>query len=187
MTVHRSISARPAADEHAPWAGTYIDDAAAALDALGTTDLVALLDTQPSQLASLLDGVSDDVARRGYAPGKWTLAESLLHVNDAERVFAYRLLRIARGDATPLAGYEQDDWVPRSGADRRTLDSLLHEFQVIRAGTLALVRALDAAAIDRRGTANGHPVSVRALAWMIAGHAAHHIVLARTRYLGLPE
>jgi uncharacterized damage-inducible protein DinB len=176
----------PGADEHAPWAGTYIADADRALAAAGTGDIVALLDRQPAQFAALLDGLGDDAAHRAYAPGKWTLAESLLHVADSERVFAYRLLRIARGDATPLPGFDQDAWVPLSGAARHTLASLLHELQVVRAATLSLVRALDTEALARSGTASGHPVSARALVWMIAGHAAHHLELTRTAYLGLP-
>lgn len=178
--------ARPSAHEHAPWAVAYFTAADRALAAAGTDDLLAILERQPSELVALLDGVPEPVAHRSYAPGKWTLAEALLHMIDTERVFAYRLLRIARGDATPLPGFDQDPWVPLSGAARRSLDSLLHEFQLVRAATLALLRALDAEALVRIGTVNGHPMSARAAAWMITGHAAHHLELTRTRYLGLP-
>ena len=121
-----------------------------------------------------------------YAPGKWTLAESLLHVADTERVFAYRALRVSRGDQTPLPGFDQDPWVPLSGADRRTLADILTEIEAVRNANLHLIRAFDDAAASRMGTASGNPVSVRALVWIIAGHFAHHLELTRTRYLGRP-
>ncbi len=175
---------RPAPDEHAPWALKYISDAEAALTAHGLSDLTTLLARQPGELATLLRGVTDDAARQGYAPGKWSLLESLVHTIDTERVFSYRLLRAARGDQTALSGFEQDDWVPLSGANERSLASVITEFGAVRASTLALLEPLDENALARRTVASGHEVSARALAWMIAGHAAHHFVLTRDRYLG---
>jgi hypothetical protein len=175
---------RPASDEHAPWAHTYLDDAQAALTQHGLSDIRTLLAKQPGELAALLRGVTDEAARQGYAPGKWSLLESLLHTIDTERVFSYRLLRAARGDRTPLPGYEHDDWVPLSGANQRSLASVITEFGAVRASTLALLEPLDENALARRTVASGHEVSARALAWLIAGHAAHHFVLTRDRYLG---
>ncbi len=175
---------RPASDEHAPWVLTYINDAQAALEQHGLSDIKTLLAKQPGELAALLHGVTDDAARQGYAPGKWSLLESLLHTIDTERVFSYRLLRAARGDVTPLPGYEQDDWVPLSGANERSLASIITEFGAVRASTLALLEPLDENALARRTVASGHEVSARAIAWMLAGHAAHHFVLTRDRYLG---
>lgn len=174
--------ARPAADEHAPYAITYIDATAAALTRAGTDDVVALLASQGAAWEALLAGADDRVGH-AYAPGKWTLGESLVHVSDTERVFAYRLLRVARGDRTPLPGFDQDAWVPESRATGRALSDILSEMMAVRTATLALVRSLDAEALSRRGVASGVEVSARALVWMIAGHAAHHLVLTEERYL----
>ncbi len=179
-----ALNTRPSADEHAAFALVYLDTTAGALSAAGNPSLLALLNTQPAALHTLVSGVNDATAQRSYAPGKWTLAESLLHVADTERVFIYRLLRIARGDKTPLPGFDQDVWVPESRAANRTLADILTEIDVVRAATLALVRSLDENSAVQVGTASGNPVSVRALAWMIAGHFQHHLEIIRTRYLG---
>lgn len=175
--------ARPAADEHAPYYAGYIDTAEQAIAQRGLTDVVALLDAQTADWQSLMADVPEDRANFAYAPGKWTLAESLVHVTDTERVFAYRLLRVSRGDRTPLPGFEQDDWVPASRADRRSLADMLAEMYAVRAATLALVRSLDDEAIAQRGVASGKDVTARSLVWMIAGHMQHHLGLTRDRYL----
>ena len=104
---------------------------------------------------------------------------------DTERVFAYRALRIGRGDRTPLAGFEQDDYVSNAGFDRRRIADLAAEFADVRRATLALLRGLDQAAWTRRGIANNKEVSVRALAYIIAGHERHHVGILQTRYLDL--
>jgi uncharacterized damage-inducible protein DinB len=174
---------RPSATEHAPYAVTYLDATAAALAELPRASLRDLLGTQVAAFASLLAAVDMATAQRAYAPGKWTLLESLLHVIDTERVFAYRLLRIARGDQTPLPGFDQDAWVPQSDAGTRTLTSVLQEMTAVRQATLALLDGLSDARATQVGVSGGHPASVRALAWMIAGHAAHHLTLTRTHYL----
>ena len=174
---------RPSPAEHAPFAGTYRDATAKALGALGTDHLWSLLVTQPMALGELLDAVDPALVDLAYAPGKWTLGESLVHVSDTERVFAYRLLRVARGDMTPLPGFDQDAWVPESRTTGRPLDDILTEIQTVRAATLSLVKSLDEHAWGQIGVASGHPISPRALAWMIAGHFAHHLDLTRERYL----
>ncbi|MEQ1693518.1 MAG: DinB family protein [Gemmatimonas sp.] len=179
-----ALDTRPSSDEHAPFALTYITTTAQALAAVGNPSLLALLSGQAPALRTLLDGVDDVAAQRSYAPGKWTLAESLLHVADTERVFIYRVLRIARGDKTPLPGFDQDAWVPESGASARTLADILTEIDAVRAASLALIGSLDDSSALKSGTASGHPASARALAWMIAGHFAHHLEITRTRYLG---
>lgn len=167
---------RPAAAEHAPYYGTYIS-------LVPDGDVRDHLRRQMHETIAMLSGVTDERAALAYGPGKWTLKESLLHVIDAERVFAYRLLRIARADATPLAGFEQDDWVPSSGANARALSSLLVEFCAVRAATLQLMDNLDPSAWSRRGTASEKPVSARALAYILAGHELHHQRILRERYL----
>ncbi len=116
------------------------------------------------------------------APGKWTVGEAMQHVIDTERVFTFRLLWIARGAPDPLPGFDQDAWVPGSGAERRTATDLAEEFTTVRAATRALVAALPPEAWERRGVAGGGTVTVRALAWMTAGHALHHLHLFRERW-----
>ena len=179
-----ALDTRPTTTEHSPSALAYVDRTEAALRAAETPDLVALLDRQVGLMRALVSGVAPADLHGTYAPGKWTLAESLLHVADTERVFAYRLLRIARGDKTPLAGFDQDAWVPESRSANRTLADILTEIDAVRAATLALVRGLDDTSAQYSGTASGNPVSARGLAWMIAGHFDHHLELTRTRYLG---
>jgi hypothetical protein len=175
--------ARPAANEHAPYYTGYIDAAEASLAQRGLADVVALLEVQTADWQALMAAVPEAASSHAYAPGKWTLGESLVHVSDTERVFAYRLLRIGRGDRTPLPGFEQDDWVPTSRAGRRSLADILAEMYAVRASTLALVRSLDDEAIGQIGVASGKDVTARALVWMIAGHMQHHFGLTRDRYL----
>ena len=175
---------RPAPDEYAPYYAGYIDTAASLIAAQGLGDVIGLLAAQRDAWESLMADVPAARGHEAYAPGKWTLGESIVHVSDTERVFAYRLLRIARGDRTPLPGFEQDDWVPASRASARTLADILAEMYAVRDGTLALVRSLDDEAIAQRGTASGREVTARALVWMIAGHMQHHLGLTRERYLG---
>jgi uncharacterized damage-inducible protein DinB len=167
---------RPGSDEYAPYYGTYISK-------VPDGDIRTHLRMQLHETVALLSGVSDEKARKAYGAGKWTLKESLLHVIDAERVFQYRLLRISRADATPMEGFEQDDWVPNSAANARSVSSLLLEFAAVRASTLMLVDSLEDRAWTHRGTASGKGVSARAIAYIIAGHERHHDAIFRERYL----
>lgn len=118
-----------------------------------------------------------------YAEKKWTIKEILMHIMDDERIYAYRALRIARNDKTELPGFEQDDYVPYSRANERTLKNIFHEYATIRNATVSLFKSFDEAAFLRTGTANGHIVSVRALAYHIAGHELHHMNIIKERYL----
>jgi len=167
---------RPNSDEYAPYYGTYIskvpDDG---------IDVVHHLMDQHHETVDALrkaKGKGD----YAYAEGKWTVKDVIEHVCDAERVFAYRALRIARGDTTPLPGFEQDDYVKTAQAGRRTMDDLLDELWSVRAATLSLAKHLPKEALTLRGTASGNPVSVRALLYIIAGHERHHLMLLRERY-----
>ena len=146
-------------------------------------DLLSMLEAQGRETAGVLRGVPEARGDFAYAPGKWTLKEVVGHVSDAERVFSYRALRIARGDQTPLASFDQETWTPQSGATARTLADLVDELEAVRRATLALLAHLPAEAPLRRGTASGKGVSVRALAWIIAGHERHHLGIIRERYL----
>jgi hypothetical protein len=167
---------RPASDEYAPHFDVYV---ARVRDG----DILDILREQGEAMRGLLARVPPERGLFAYAPGKWTLSEMLQHVVDSERVFSYRALRIARGDTVSLHGFEQDDWVPLSGANGRPLASIVEEFVAVRAATIALFTGLPANAWNRRGTASGHGVSVRALAFKCAGHALHHEGIAREKYL----
>ena len=168
--------ARPAPDEYAPSYGKYT-----ALVPEG--DVVETLRRQLDDTLALLGGLSEEQADSRYEPGKWSIKELSGHMIDAERIFAYRALRIARGDQTPLPGFEQDDYVATGNFGARTLADLAEEFDLVRRSTLKLFSRLDDAAWLRRGTASDNEVSVRALAYIIAGHAAHHVNILRERYL----
>ncbi len=167
---------RPNADEYFEYFGTYISQ-------VPDGDVRDHLRTQLFETISLLSGVSDVKAEKAYGAGKWTLKESVLHMSDAERVFSYRMLRIARGDQTPLPGFDQDNWVPHSCANERALTNLVAEFAAIRASTLALVDSITPEGWLRTGTASGNKISARALAYIAAGHERHHFKIIRERYL----
>ncbi|MBA3672185.1 MAG: DinB family protein [Gemmatimonadaceae bacterium] len=172
-----TISSRPPApDEYAPFYAGYVS-------AVPDGDVVETLRRSGAELMELLTAVPEERGGHRYAPGKWTIREVVGHVNDTERVMTYRLMRIARGDATPLPGFDQNDYVRLAGADRRTLADLTQELAAVRAGSVALVQSLPDEAWDRRGMASGHPISARALAYITAGHSLHHLALLRQRYL----
>lgn len=173
--------ARPNPADYNPYYETYIRLVPDGQDPL------AQLRQQSAALTTLLADLTDEQAHFRYAPGKWSIKEALVHIIDTERIFAYRTLRIARGDQTPLPGFEQNDYVPASGADARPLADIWREYHAVRAATLALFESLPVDAVARVGTASDSPTSVRALAYMLPGHEAHHMMIFRERYLpGLP-
>lgn len=174
MRIYRTI--RPEADEYAPFYAGYVAK-------VPDGDVLATLTHSASGATDVLGGVSEEVADTAYAPGKWTLKEVVQHCSDAERIFAYRALRIGRGDTTDLPGWDEQAYAPLSRANDRTLASLLHEFQTVRAGTLSLLDGLPKEAWTRCGRANGMEVSVRGIAWITAGHLLHHLGIIRERYL----
>jgi len=169
------LETRPAAGEFIPYYGEYIGLVPAG-------NLAAILAAQQAATQRLLSALDDARALHRYAPGKWSVKEVIGHLADAERVFAYRALRFARADATPLAGFDESTYVPAGGFDRRPLRSMLDEFAAVRGSTQALFTGLDEAAWLRQGTANGAAISVRALGWIIAGHELHHLAILRERY-----
>ena len=146
-------------------------------------DFLEILLNQERDLVRLLSPLTEEQAEFRYAPGKWSVKEVLGHISDTERIFAYRMLRIARGDQTPLASFEQDGYIQNGNFSARKLADLLHEFSAVREATISLVRSLDDAAWLRRGNASQKEVSVLALAFVIAGHERHHRVLLEERYL----
>jgi|SRR5271156_3173251 len=170
------MSGRPETSEYAAFYETYI-----AL--VPQTDILSALEAQRLQMTQLLAACSERDGNFRYAPEKWTMKEVIGHLADCERIFTYRALHIARGDATPLAGFEQDDYVRAGGCARRQLREMAEEFAAVRSATVSFFRSLDDAAWTRRGVANKNEVSVRALAFITAGHELHHRRLLEERYL----
>ena len=146
------------------------------------SDPVAVLAAQIDVTTALLRGLSDADALRRYAPGKWSVKEVVGHLTDTERIMAYRALRIARGDETPLPGFDENAYVPPAKFDARPLADLVADFRTVRTATLGLFRGFDADAWRRRGTASGKPISVRALGFVVPGHERHHVEILKTRY-----
>lgn len=145
-------------------------------------DPVMVCAEQIEETTALLRGLSEADALYRYERGKWSIKEVVGHLADVERIMAYRALRIARGDTTPLPSFDENAYVPVAKFDSRSLADLVGELRTARAATLALLRTFDAEAWRRRGTASGKPVSVRALGYMIPGHERHHVEILRTRY-----
>ncbi|HXU35730.1 MAG TPA: DinB family protein [Blastocatellia bacterium] len=167
---------RPASGEYPPYTINYIS-------LVPDGDIVATLGKQLDDTLALVRSISESRGDFRYEEGKWSIKEVIGHLIDGERIFAYRALRFARGDETPLSGFEQDDYVRNGGFDKRTLSDLANEYEHVRRSTIALFSNLDEEAWARLGSANDNPASVRALAFMIAGHVFHHIEILRSRYL----
>jgi hypothetical protein len=170
--------ARPQAGEYAPYYQRYI-----AL--VQGEDVLNTLDQQRREMMLLLSCRDEEEGNFRYAPDKWSTKEVLGHVCDTERIFAYRALRIARADATPMEGFEQDDYVRNGGFAQRPVGDLVEEFIAVRRATISLLRNLDEAAWVRRGLANKNEVSVRALAYIIAGHELHHRRILEEKYFAV--
>ena len=168
---------RPAPDEHAPYYAKYID-------LVPEGGLGDILDQQTQETAEFLRGIRAHLHDHRYAEGKWSVKEVIGHIADAERIFSYRALRIARGDATPLPGFDENAYVPAGEFGLRDYDSLVEEWLSVRRATLSLFRSLTPEQSRRRGIASENGVSVRAAGYIIAGHVIHHTHILRERYLG---
>ena len=166
---------RPAPTEYAKFYHGYVS-------AVPEGDLLEILREQGDDTARLLRAISEEKSRFRYAPGKWSIREVAGHMADAERVFTYRALTFSRGDPGPLPSFEENAWAAASSADRRPLADHVAELTAIRAATLALFRGFTPTELARVGTASGNPVTVRALAYITAGHERHHIKVLRERY-----
>ena len=174
MTVVGTV--KPEKDEFLPYYGKYID-------LVGSGDVLSTLSRQMAETQALLRSLPASVSTYRYAPGKWSVNEVIGHLIDSERIFAARALRFARSDATPLPGFEQDDYVRNSTFHSYPLGELASELGSVRESTVFLFKHLNEDAWMRRGIANGAEVSVRALAYIIAGHELHHREILRARYL----
>ena len=169
------VIARPEPGEYAPYYDRYISLVAGA-------DILTALDAQRRQTMLLLSGKDEEEGNFRYAPDKWSAKEVLGHICDTERIFAYRALRIARADRTPIEGFEQDDYVKYGPFAKAPLEELVEDYIAVRRATLTLLRNLDEAAWARRGVANKNEVTVRALAYTIAGHELHHRRILEEKY-----
>jgi uncharacterized damage-inducible protein DinB len=165
-----------------PQPGEYAPNYEKYLSLVEGENILNTLEKQRRQTMLLLSGRDEADGDFRYAPGKWSAKEVLGHVCDTERIFAYRVLRFSRADATPLAGFEQDDYVRNGPFATRSLSDLVEEFIAVRRATISLLRNLDEAAWMRRGIANKNEVSVRALAYIIAGHELHHRGILEEKY-----
>jgi hypothetical protein len=175
VTAAALTIARPEPGEYAPYYERYIS-------LVPGSDILATLDAQRRQMLLLLSGRDERDGDIRYAPDKWNAKEVLGHVCDTERIFAYRALRIARGDRTPIEGFEQDDYVKNGPFATAPLAEIIEDYIAVRRATLTLLRNLDEAAWVRRGVANKNEVSVRALAYIMAGHELHHRRILEEKY-----
>ena len=167
----------PVPDEYAPFYADYIQRASQ------QDDIYASLPHQIDELRSALGSLTEAQARFKPGPQEWSIKEVIGHINDVERVFSYRLLRISRNDATPLPGFEQEEYVQMAGFDGYSLDDLLTQFEHLRRANIIAIQHMGVEAVDRRGIASGMTVSARALIYMIIGHVDHHMASLQEKYL----
>ncbi|WP_080752182.1 DinB family protein [Bradyrhizobium japonicum] len=167
---------KPSIEEYTSYHGRYVD-------LVPEGNLEDNLLKQLEKTTQLLSTISEEQATYCYAPGKWTLKEVVGHIADTERIMSYRLLRIARGDKTPLAGFDQDDFVKGASFQSCTLPELIEDYTAVRRSTLTLLRGLSEESWSRKGVASNNEISVRALAYIIAGHELYHVKAIKERYL----
>jgi hypothetical protein len=167
----------PSPEEYAPFYADYVQRATQ------RKSMQSALAQQIEELHAALDSLSDKQACFKPGPQEWSIKEVIGHLNDVERIFSYRLLRISRADATPLPGFEQEDYVRAAGFDRYSLADLVREFELLRAANMLAIGHMTEEAIDCRGTASGYTVSARALIYMLVGHVDHHMASLQEKYL----
>ncbi|HZF38922.1 MAG TPA: DinB family protein [Blastocatellia bacterium] len=167
---------KPDSTEYAPYFEKYVS-------LVHEEEIVVTLGKQIESTLSLIRGLSAAQGDHCYAPGKWSVKEVIGHLIDAERIFAYRAMRFARNDATPLPGFDENSFVANAGFGSRSLADLADEFEHTRKSNVYLFKHLDGDSSLRRGAANNDEISVRAIAYIIAGHELHHMEILRTRYL----
>jgi hypothetical protein len=170
-----TLRSRPDASEYAPFYHGYVE-------AVPEGDIVDLLRSGGQELAEAIGRIPEDRGGFRYGPEKWSIREVLGHLIDAERIFAYRALRVGRGDHTPLASFDENEYVKTAGSDARTIADLVRELRAVRETTVMLFASLPDDAWGLRGVASGKDVSLRALAYITAGHARHHLRILRERY-----
>jgi hypothetical protein len=171
-----SLRVRPESTEYAPFYAGYI-----AMVPEG--DILTVLRDGGRELGTALGAIPESRAGFRYADGKWSIREMVGHMIDAERIFGYRALRFARGDATPVAGFDEQNYVHAAGSDTRTLADLTEELGIVRDGSTRMFASFADDVWTRRGTASGVEITVRAIAYITAGHVRHHLKILRERYL----
>ena len=175
-TSTAATSLRPQSGEYAPYYEKYLSQ-------IQGNDILTTLDDQRRQMLLLLSGRTEADGDLRYAPEKWTVKEVLGHVCDAERIFAYRALRISRNDSTPLESFDENEYARYAPFSHRPLSDLIDDYIAVRRATVSLFRNLDVPAWSRRGVASKNEVTVRALAYIIAGHELHHRRILEEKYL----
>lgn len=169
------MNERPKQNEYNPYYATYID-------LVPEGDIIGLLVKQGPATIEWFRSLTEAQAEFRYAPGKWSVKEVLGHITDNERVMDYRLLRIARGDTTPLSGYDQDVFMSGDPFGALSLGQMLDDYAAVRRSTITLLQGLSAEAWLRRGSANGSEITAKALAYINAGHERHHMNILKERY-----
>ena len=167
----------PAPDEYAPFYADYVQRAAQ------RNGIYAALSHQIDELHAALDSLSESQACFKPGPQEWSIKEVMGHLNDVERVFSYRLLRVSRNDVTPLPGFEQEDFVRTAEFDRYSLADLVGEFEYLRRANIIAIGHMTDKAVNCRGTASGYTISARALIYMLIGHVDHHMASLQEKYL----
>jgi hypothetical protein len=171
-----STTQPPGRTEAAEYYFTYIDQ-------VGAGDIRQILSAQAAEMLTLLRSIPEERSLHRYAPDKWTIRQVASHINDCERLFVFRAMWFARGFDTPLPSFDQNVAIAAAQADARSWASHVEEFDVVRRATLAFFDGLPADAWPRRGIASDNPFTVRALAYIAAGHVTHHVRILRERYL----
>ena len=167
----------PTPEEYAPFYTDYVQRA------IVREDVLSALPKQIDEVCSALGSLTDSQALYKFGPAEWSIKEVVGHLNDVERVFSYRLLRISRADQTPLPGFEQEDYVRAAGYDDVPLAELLSEFELLRRANILMISHLKDEAVSRLGTASGATISTRALIYMLVGHVEHHMACIHEKYL----
>ena len=167
---------RPETNEFASYYGKYVS-------LVEGDDVLPALTAQAADMRAVITALPEDKGTFAYAEGKWTIKELLSHLIDGERIFAYRILRISRGDKTPIEGFEQDEYIETANANARSFADLVDEFDFQRRSNLLMLKGVSEEGSQRMGTASNNPISARALAFIMAGHVTHHMNILRERYL----
>jgi uncharacterized damage-inducible protein DinB len=168
---------------HKPKSNEYPSYYSRYIDLIKSEDILSVLENQNQDMHDLLSRISEEAATFRYAPEKWSIKEVIGHVIDVERIFVYRALRIARGDKTPLPGFEEDDYVKNANFDSRTLIDLSDEFRSVRESTLTMFSSFEEKIYSREGTASGLKFTVRSIPFIIAGHEVHHRQVIKDKYM----
>ena len=167
---------RPEVSEFSEFYLTYVNS-------VPDGDLLKILKENLEKTTAVAEGLSEKAGQSRYAPGKWSIKEVLGHMTDTERIMSYRLLRIGRGDRTPLAGFNENDYIDASNFDRLSIQQIIEDFTAVRKATITLINNMPEEAWENIGVANNNETTTRALAYIIAGHALHHLKIINERYL----